>query len=367
MRKNKCTLIVDGNWLLMSRFSVISKEFNVNNPTIAKESAQNELQELMSKSISIVLNRFSIIDNIILVTDGGSWRKQLPVPEQLQNIVYKGNRISTDELDWKYIYKALNILSEQCKELGITVANHSAIEGDDWVWYWSRRLNADGISTIIWSSDQDLKQLIQVDSKTGAFTAWYNDRNGLWLDNSLHIESTNYIDDLDFFMQPFIVKSPVLENLKQFSNSTNFFDPDAIVMEKIICGDAGDNIKPVARIINGAKTYKVSIKMWNEVKSNLGIKTLNEFFSHKQDIINSIIAIKKFNNNNPDDISEMFDYNIKLVWLNEGVIPETIIMYMNQLEYKIADINYIKSNYKVICKQNNVVENLFDSIGDTPF
>jgi 5'-3' exonuclease len=337
----------------------MSNKFCSNLPDVVKEAAKNELQDLMAKSISIVLNRFSIIDNVILVTDGGSWRKQLPVPKQLQDITYKGNRGQTVELDWKYIYGALTNLSSQCKELGITVANHSAIEGDDWVWYWSRRLNADGISTIIWSSDQDLKQLIQVDSKTGAFTAWYNDRNGIWLDESFEEKP---IDDLDFFMQPLRVKSPVLENLKRFSSSTNFFDPDAIVMEKIICGDAGDNIKPIARVVSGAKTYKVSLKMWNDIKNSNSIKTLDDFFSHKQNVINDIISIKKFNNNNPDDISEMFDYNIKLVWLHESVIPETIIMYMNQLEYEVPDINYIKSNYKMLCNKNTEIEDIFNSI-----
>lgn len=362
--KNKLTLICDGNWLLMSRFSVMSNGFNINNPDISKEMAQNDLHNLMAKSINIVLNRFPVIDNIVLVTDGGSWRKQLPIPKQLQDTTYKGNREQTVELDWKYIYGSLTNLSDKCKELGITVANHSAIEGDDWVWYWSRRLNADGVSTIIWSSDQDLKQLIQVDSKTGAFTAWYNDRNGIWLDESFEEKP---MDDLDFFMQPIKVKSPVLESLKQYSSSTNFFIPDEIIMEKIICGDAGDNIKPVARVLIGSKTYKVSSKMWNDIKTSLNIQTLNDFFRYKNDIISNIINIKKFNQNNPDDISEMFDYNIKLVWLHESVIPETIIMYMNQLEYEVPDINYIKSNYKVMCKKDITVESIFEEIENVPF
>ena len=47
------------------------------------------------------------------------------------------------------------------KKQGIVVSNHSSIEGDDWIWYWSRRLNEEGTSCIIWSSDNDLKQLVQ--------------------------------------------------------------------------------------------------------------------------------------------------------------------------------------------------------------
>lgn len=359
MRFNKLTLICDANWLLLSRFSIMRDRFDIALPEVAKERARDELHELMAKSISIVLNRFSIIDNIILVTDGGSWRKQLPVPKAIENVTYKGNRTSAKELDWKYIYGALTDLTDCCKELGVTVANHSSIEGDDWVWYWSRRLNAEGTSCIIWSSDNDLKQLIQNDSSTMAFTAWYNDKNGIWLESSMNDE---IVDELDFFMSPIKVKSSILESLVQLSKSTSYINPDDIVMEKIICGDAGDNIKSVAKVVSGSKTYKVSNKIWQEIKSNLNIKSLNEFFEQKNNIIKSIAAIKKFIDCNVNDIDEMFDYNIKLVWLNETIIPETIIMYMNQLEYNITDINYIRSNFRTMCRKNNSIEDIFESI-----
>jgi hypothetical protein len=59
---------------------------------------------------------------------------------------------------------------------------------------------------------------------------------------------------------------------------------------------------------------------------------------------------------------EMIDYNIKLVWLNEDVIPDTVVMYMNQCDYGVADIHYIKTNYKVLCKKNDSIEQIFDSI-----
>lgn len=357
--KNKCTLLIDGNWLLLSRFSVVGQGFNIDLDEHVKECSKHELQDLMAKSISIVLNRFNIIDNVILVTDGGSWRKQLPIPKVIENVTYKGNRSTAKEHDWKYIYSALSDLSEHCKEQGIVVSNHSSIEGDDWIWYWSRRLNEEGTSCIIWSSDNDLKQLVQVDNSTMAFTAWYNDKNGLFLHTNM---CENYVDDLDFFMSPIKVKSPILEDIIKSSKSVNYINPDEIVMEKIICGDAGDNIKSIAKIVSGSKTYKVSAKMWNEIKNKFSITTLDEFFKLKQDIINSILSLKKFNNCIYNDLSDMFDYNIKLVWLNETIIPETIIMYMNQLEYNIADTSYIRSNFKTLCKKDTEIEAIFDSL-----
>lgn len=358
MRTNKCTLLIDGNWLLLSRFSVIGKGFEINMPEIAKERAQRELHELMAKSISIILNRFPVIDNVVLVTDGGSWRKQLPVPESLKDVTYKGNRQQGIEYDWKYIYGALTDLSDKCKELGMTVSNHSSIEGDDWIWYWSRRLNEDGTTTIIWSSDNDLKQLLQ-SRASGAFTAWYNDRNGVWFDNNLDNE---IVDDIEFFMQPIKMQSPLVESLKQFSRSSSYMQPDSIIMEKIICGDAGDNIKSVAKVLKGKKTYKVSSKMWEEIKTTLGISTMQDFLDNKDLIPNEILNITKFAECDKNEISELIDYNIKLVWLHENVIPETIIMYMNQLEYKVIDVNFIKSNFKAMCKTESTIEDIFESI-----
>ena len=71
---------------------------------------------------------------------------------------------------------------------------------------------------------------------------------------------------------------------------------------------------------------------------------------------------KKYKQYKPNisDIEEMIDYNIKLVWLHESVIPETITMFMNQQEYKQYDINYIKSNFKVLLDENDFIKNLFE-------
>ena len=60
----------------------------------------------------------------------------------------------------------------------------------------------------------------------------------------------------------------------------------------------------------------------------------------------------------------MIDYNIKLVWLHESVIPETVIQGMNNIEYEKCDIQYIRSNYKVLCgnKDESDIVSIFDSI-----
>lgn len=360
IKNNKLTLLVDGNWLLISRASVLMNNFNKNLPEIAKQQSQVELEDLLAKSICVTLSRIPAIDNIIIMADGGSWRKQLLVPKQLEGTTYKGNRSLDNDIEWTYIYKALNNLVEKAKEEGITVAQYNNIEGDDWIWYWSRRLNSEGVNCLIWSSDNDLKQLIQVDNNTNSFTAWYNDRNGIWLPESIKESG----DEMDFFMNP-IYYSQTLESIKNNVPKQNYIKPDDIIMSKIICGDAGDNILPIFRYQKGERIYRITEKDWLLIKNGLSqIDNINDFIQHSSRIIQSIVNHKKFKPYNPDisKLSEMIEYNTKLVWLNENTIPDTIIQLMNQQEYKQINISYLRSNYKVLVKDNNSIQQIFEGI-----
>lgn len=362
---NKLTLLVDSNWLLQSRFSVLSKGFLKDNPQIAKEQASVELKELLARSICVILNRFPSIDNIVFVADGGSWRKQLPVPSQLQDTTYKGNRTQDSEIDWSYIYGSLNELLKNIKGLDITVSQYNGIEGDDWIWYWSRRLNSDGTNCLIWSSDNDLKQLIQIDNKTNAFTAWYNDKNGLWIHESLEEES----NPIDFFMK-LEYFSPTLDSLRARVENIHYINPNTIINSKVICGDAGDNIMPVIRYKKNSRSYRITEKDWNKVSVDYKYNTIQDIIERPNEIARVLFNSTKFKKLinegslrcDINDIEEMINYNIKLVWLHESVIPDTIIQFMNQQEYKVCDIKYIKSNYKVMLNEDSDIQNLFESI-----
>lgn len=362
---NKLTLLIDCNWLLISRFSVLSKGFEMNNSEVAKEQSSEELKELLARSISVILNRFPVIDNIVMAADGGSWRKQLPVPNQLGDLTYKGNRSQDSKMDWQYIYGALNKILDEARHQGITVSQFNQIEGDDWIWYWSRRLNADGTNCLIWSSDNDLKQLIQIDGSTNAFTAWYNDKNGLWLHNSLKEDD----NPIDFFMK-LEYFSPVLENLRARVNDINYIDPNTIINSKVICGDAGDNIMPVIRYTKGNRNYRITEKDWYKIANSYSIETIGDITRQVERIATSILHEDKFAKLVNEsvigstilDVAEMIDYNIKLVWLHESTIPDTIVQLMNQQEYKQFEVPYLRSNYKVLIGQDNDIQTLFDSI-----
>lgn len=353
------TLIIDGNWLLMSRLFACKEYFDVQNDETERRKGTAELEDLLCKSINLVINRFSdVVDNFIIVGDGGSWRKDVKKPKGFET-VYKGNRTKDSELDWKAVYKALDDILEQAAELGVTVSKAGGIEGDDWIFHWSRYLNNRGTNCIIWSSDCDLKQLVQV--KNGVFTAWLNESQkgglpGLVLHNDLADKPMN---DIDMFMT-LDNSNPLLDQLRSMVAAVTYINPDDIVCQKVVCGDRGDNIKSLVTVQHGSRQMRITEAKWEGLKNDLSINNVKEFVDHKDDICRSCGTFFKKIDVPVENTREMFDYNLKLVYLNESTVPEEVQKKMDEVKYRKADLAYIKSNYKVLCKLQKDSENIED-------
>lgn len=358
---NRCTLVVDGNWLMMSRLPSSYNQFRSECPDFIKDTAVDNLVDSMLSSINVVLQKFrGIVDNMIFVSDGFSWRKTLEVPEQLGDTRYKGNRVKTEDMDWQCIYKSLDRIAEGLEKNNCTVSRSKNAEGDDWMWYWSNRLNSEGINCIIWTTDNDLKQLVKYDGT--AFTAWYNDFNGLFLHSSMEDTPES---DIDFFMQ--FSNNVTYEMLKQTMHSVTYIDPQSIVMNKIVCGDSSDNIKSLILQERGGKKYRITEKFWNSVREDLGINTLEEFFDSEPLIVEELIR-RKNSKERPEDIYPKFEYNKRLVWLDESIYPPEVLMQMeNGADYKQFDIDFVLDNYKTmdVSYQNDDVVGAFLSLGAT--
>lgn len=342
--KNKCTLIVDGNWLLISRLSMCKQSFDVNASDEDKKLAKDELCDIMTRTINVTLCKLeSAIDNVIFVADGYSWRKLLDKPSSRTDIAYKGNRQREVTLDWEAIFDAMKLEMESLASNNCTVTRCDNTEGDDLIYYWSKRLNSEGINTVIWSTDNDLKQLIR-HNDNDTFTAWYNDSNGLFLHNSY---DTSSLDSIDFFM---MYENPSLTILKQSVHRVSYINPDEIVMAKIVCGDSSDNIKSLIIQKRGNKNYRITEKVWAQVQNELGIRNTEEFYEHRDDIIKRLCEIKSVDYDaERDNITEIFDYNRQLVHLHEDSYPEYVKEQMKTIgEYKQFDIDYIINNYKAI-------------------
>ena len=333
---SKTTLVIDGNWLLISRQFVMRNIFEKKLPQEVLEQSSYKLADMMCQSISTTLRLFrGLITNIVLVADNKSWRRDIPKPSCIQEVEYKGNREFESDIEWNYVWKAMDILIDRLSTTGITTCRLHGIEGDDWCWWWSRKLNSQGINVITWTSDNDIKQLIQKDPTTGAWTGWYEKSKGLFLSEACQqIE----LDDMDAFMTPII--KPTANEFRKVVNIT-YYNPSKIVNEKIFIGDEGDNVRPTFTYNKGGKTYKMTLKDLSGI-IDIGMRSYNEMdweksinYIYKNILIKKKSSLKNSTNITTEkEFTEHSVYNRQMVWINEKMIPNYIQEQMSQIEYK---------------------------------
>lgn len=355
---SKLTLIVDGNWLLMSRLAVLVNRY--------KDLSElcNELKILMIKSIKLVLRTFHDIDNIIFVSDGGSWRKHIDISD-IENILkkmidgdlvgYKETRVyDNDDIDWEYVFDEFNKFIESFNEIGITTCREHYVEGDDWCWYWSSLLNSRGTNVLLWTKDNDLKQLVNTDSN-GCFTVWWNKDNGLFK-KATEESSMNW-----FFNNEYSENETILNNIIKKSVKTTDIDPYSTVIEKIFMGDASDNVIPLcmrhAKSSNSNKRFRISrkdIDMSLDITDNESVKNyimnLFNLKSYKDRLINDDINMEM----------KHFDFNKRMVWLNESIYPDEILNAMKQHDIENVSCDVSKIEEDLQSRQNNIEDIIED-------
>lgn len=350
MKKSKLTLVIDGNWLLMSRLSVIKAA------KLSDEELGNEVKSLMVKSIKIFLKKFPMIDNVIMVADGGSWRCDVEIPKFIEGdeVSYKGTRESDPNINWDVVFVKYGELIESMADAGFTTCREFGIEGDDWCWYLSRTLNAQGTNVIIWSMDKDLTQLVQTSRSDGTFTVCWNK---LYMTK----EKVNE-DEIDFLLNwQYSVNEDLLNKISNKAKEVREICPRHIVIDKILRGDVGDNVFPIIlkrSKSNPTKSFRISTK---DINWDLDIFDKNEIISY----IDSILESKSYKgkvDKSAQDIFEHFLYNRKLVFLDESSYPIDILNIMRSQTLEEPCTNIADVEQKVIASAHVADVSIFDEI-----
>jgi len=336
MSKSKLTLLIDGNWLLMSRLSAISNIY------VDDFEMCEKLQLLMVQSIKKIIKKFPQIDNIIFCSDNGSWRTTIDIPsvniDEDGNIVtYKGNREKSSEINWEAVFGMYENLINQLNQNGIITFKEHLVEGDDLLYWCSDQLNKNGTNCIIWSKDNDLKQLVNIDSNK-CFTVWWNETSGMFVKDFKE-------DDLDFLFNNDYNENDEIFRLITNNITITKLDKNYIIIDKIIRGDKGDNIMPVLYKQNPKSTRKYRISQ-SDINYQMDWTNDNEVLQYFTNLLNQ----KKYKDNvnkSLEDIMAHFIYNRRLVALDVRYYPKEIVESLNNLSFdKTSNIEglYIVEN-----------------------
>ena len=337
MPKSKLTLLIDGNWLLMSRLSVLQNRY------VSDEKLCENLKLLMIRSINIVLKQFNEIDNIIFVSDGGSWRNKIPIPSFL-NEEYKGNRTKSDDINWDLVFENYEDFLHKLTSSGITVCKELNLEGDDWMWYWSEKLNSEGTNCIIWSRDKDLTQLVKIDKNCCFTVCWTKDTGVI----TVHRDE----EDMDFFFnETYSLNEKIYHSIIDKAKEFKEINPKQIVLDKIIRGDAGDNVFPI--IVKKTKTDKVFRVSQKDIDLDLDYNDYEEYEGWIIELLNKK-SYKDKVDKSLENIIEHFEYNRKLVSLQKDSYPlEILKIFDNYKDYNISK-NTTEVEYQLIAEANSI-------------
>lgn len=347
---NSCTLIVDGNWFLISRVMVRIDEFSSTYDEETLNRACDRLYSGMIQSLIGVLSKFTMVDNLVLASDDKSWRKNIIKPG-FMDWSYKGNREFKDDTRWDLIFGVLKRLIDKCDDLGVTTYKASGAEGDDTIMYTTKWLNSKGVNTIIWSTDADLQQLL---SATKACNVIYNGKNIVVHEDLKPKE----MSDTDFLESMFSISPArnLLQQLEQLGFNLTYANPETVTMYKIVCGDASDNIKSIVQVMDekSGRTYSATPKMLGKILEDHHIQTLKDFFDNRDVIIAELLKLKRFKGQirSFDQIINLFEYNKKIIWLNLNNIPVSVYENLKELPSQYVIVKDIRM--------------LINSLEDTP-
>lgn len=312
-------LIVDGNWLLMSRMYSFRDKFNIEEPEEARKDARRQLKESMAESIGFTCARFECIDRVCVVRDRGSWRKALPVPGGLAP--YKGNRKREDDTDWANIFGALEDLCDEAAKAGWAVLSCPGAEGDDCIMRARDLCMEAGEDCMIWSTDRDLQQLVL--NKGRNVCLWWNDTAGLYREEEKG-------GDLRFLIDP---ESAARQGAVECVGlDAHYIRPGEIVCMKTLAGDKSDNILSPVSHMSGERRYGLTEKMARNVLDDLGITEPDEIEARLAEVTDRVIREnKKFAHESPEEVADRIAYNLTLTHIAR--VPEEIKEGLAQLRF----------------------------------
>ena len=226
----KISLIIDGNYLL----------HRVIFPLIEAKTLYGELYSAMSTTLNKQIEMYPF-DQIWFVSDDRfSWRKTVQ-PD------YKGNRSKDEKIDWEFIYNTYDEFKQKLDPNRFVMMQSPGIEGDDWIAEIVRRSNAKGISTLMFTSDTDLNQMLKWSLNPNYINLQYKDHinnQKVYFPEGYQI-FINQIrkTEIDLFEMDWRKDFIELMDTFQRNYTIEEIDQDNHLFKKLIMGDKKDNVE----------------------------------------------------------------------------------------------------------------------------
>lgn len=282
-----------------------------------------------------------ISNRIIIGLESKSWRKQYTT-------TYKSNRTENNKINWEACNELQTTFLKCLSRFGVETIKVEGAEADDIVACFAEWSIENGQSSIILSSDADLKQLIQY--KDNCFVNYHDMRSKTHYLTKEFLDSLSNTSDVDIFtagQQLYKQRYNEILSKKAHKIKIKTEDRHEFAFKKMIYGDEGDGIPRFVKKVGPKKIHNV----WEAYIS------LYDFDIN--DLLNDdcrVNIVKQFKHTTQridldEDVllARLEDY-INLMLLSSEVIPENITKTLGirfNGDYPEIQVNHL-SNYKKI-------------------
>ncbi len=336
-------LIIDGNYFFYKTLFVFTGYSK--GKVLESQKDQEMFVRKIATDLSHSIRTFGNPSKIVFTIDSKSWRKEI----EIEDGGYKENR-SKDEsaIDWDAFYKCMNEFGTVLEKKGFIVSREERAEGDDLMHLWSERFFNNQEDSIIITGDKDLTQCVKYNDHNFIIAFNPNSKNRkivapIGFEKWLNREDINLFDASTFMNRSKDIIADALNAIP-----IEEIDPKYIIFEKVITGDAGDNVPPIWTWENKGKTFRITaskaIRMFELLNKVKYVDDVYDLPNRSIEISNSINSVCK--QVAPSDaIQKRLTRNLQLVFLDNRIIPVEIQNAFNKSFAESEHKNLAAGNY----------------------
>ena len=340
---NKVNLVFDFSNIAMRALFTCSYASGGGVSTFDTDEECAVLIRKIAMDMSYVMRIF-MPDRVIIAYDSRHpWRNSLY--DQIENESYKGNRQKDTTKNWNKIFETLNDYKKILEHKGFVISEIPTAEADDLAALWKEESYKNGDSIILISSDKDWTQLVDftssdkfcfcfnpIASNKGLKKLYITEDAKNWLYNNEEAKT-------DIFFSNYNSYKETLRNVKTRDTKIDYevINPNIVALEKIMCGDDGDNAPTIYEYYKNGKKVRMTPSRSKKIYEELNISTVKDLCEAAEAGALLPALEKNFKKTIDDiDMEERVLRQRKLVELNPEMFPSDII---STFEYHKKDIN----------------------------
>ena len=305
-------------------------------PTVSSFDTDEECAILVRKittDITYVIRMFSPGRVIIAADARHPWRKDLYTSA---DETYKGNRVKDETKNWDKIFASFDELKKIYADKGFIVSELPHAEADDIASLWKAGLfneSADKENIMFVTSDRDWLQLLDFKDDNRLAAAFNpipggKGRRILSVTHACRDWIFSEDEKPDIFFSNYSPIKELLKNIQRQDEKITYtaIEPESIVLEKVMCGDDGDNVPSFYQYYKNGRKMRITPLKANKLFEDLNISTIEDLCMAES--ANALKpALEKLFKKDIDDIdtAQRLDLQRHLVELDPALFPEDIV------------------------------------------